>query len=94
MAVIIQYIVERNGTQMKTFTSKKDADNYDKMLDISEKIFDFIGQADVQISDEDQDALAIYLAENRDTAINLLKGIAKKEKKPKDNTVTLKPKAA
>jgi uncharacterized protein len=87
MAVIIQYVVERNGKQMKIFTSKKDADSYDKMLDISEKMFDFITQADIKISDDDQDKLAIYLAENRDTAITLLKGIStKKTSKPKTQT--------
>ena len=32
MAVVIKYVVERDGVERMTFTSKKDADAYDKMI--------------------------------------------------------------
>ena len=38
MAVIIKYIVERKGVEKMTFTSKKEADAYDKMLDSADQI--------------------------------------------------------
>ena len=36
MAVIVKYVVERNGEEKMTFTSKSEADAYDKMLDMAE----------------------------------------------------------
>ncbi|HCP97002.1 MAG TPA: damage-inducible protein YebG, partial [Pseudoalteromonas sp.] len=33
MAVVVKYVVERNGVERMTFTTKKEADAYDKMLD-------------------------------------------------------------
>jgi len=36
MAVIVKYIVVRNGEEKMTFATKKEADAYDKMLDIAD----------------------------------------------------------
>lgn len=38
MAVVVKYVVERNGVERMTFTTKKEADAYDKMLDIAESL--------------------------------------------------------
>lgn len=36
MAVILQYLVVRNGIEKMSFTNKKEADAYDKLLDLAE----------------------------------------------------------
>ncbi len=43
MAVIVKYVVERNGEKM-TFTSKAkaEADAYDKMLDMADELFELL----------------------------------------------------
>jgi len=42
MAVIVKYIVVRNGEEKMTFSTKKEADAYDKMLDIADNLFEFL----------------------------------------------------
>lgn len=42
MAVITQFVVVRDGVEKMTFTSKKEADAYDKMLDIADSLIPFI----------------------------------------------------
>ena len=74
MAVIVQYIVIRDGVQKMTFTEKKKADAYDKMLDISEKLFDFIEMADFDVDDSLLEEMCLYIAGNRDKAMSILRG--------------------
>ena len=81
MAVIVQYIVERNGVQKMTFTDKKEADQYDKMLDIAETLYEYIDAANLPLSEESLEPLSLFLAENSTEVTNLLKG--SKPKKPK-----------
>ena len=38
MAVEIKYVVVRNGEEKMTFVSKKEADAYDKMLDMADEL--------------------------------------------------------
>ena len=47
MAVIIKYIVERKGVEKMTFTSKKEADAYDKMLDSADQLAEFLSESSV-----------------------------------------------
>lgn len=86
MAVIIQYIVERDGVQKMTFTDKKEADQYDKMLDIADSLYEFIGESDVVLDDEVKESLSLYLAQNSDTLTGLLKGSKPKTPKAKIKT--------
>ncbi len=44
MAVIVKYVVERNGEEKMTFTSKAEADAYDKMLDMADELFELLGK--------------------------------------------------
>lgn len=84
MAVIIQYVVERDGQQVKTFTTKKDADAYDKMLDIADGLFAYIKSSDVELDEDKLDGLATYLAKNSDEVIAILRGTSLK-KAPKQD---------
>ena len=74
MAVIIKYIVERKGIEKMTFTSKKEADAYDKMLDCADQLAVFLGASSVTLDDEQLEELGLYLASNREVVQSLFKG--------------------
>ena len=74
MAVIIKYIVERKGVEKMTFTSKKEADAYDKMLDCADQLAAFLGASTVTLDDLQLEELGLYLASNKDVVQNLFKG--------------------
>ncbi|WP_261921887.1 YebG family protein [Shewanella sp. NFH-SH190041] len=74
MAVVVQYVVVREGVEKMTFTSKKEADAYDKMLDIADNLLPFIQQSDLDLAENQVEELAFYLANNKDELLSLLKG--------------------
>lgn len=74
MAVIIKYIVERKGVEKMTFTSKKEADAYDKMLDSADQIALFLSGSPVSLDDQQLEELGLYIASNKDILQNLFKG--------------------
>ncbi|MEL7477756.1 MAG: YebG family protein [Pseudomonadota bacterium] len=89
MAVVVKYVVERNGVERMTFTSKKEADAYDKMLDVAESLEEMLGKVDVPLSEQQVESLALEMAKQKDDFINVLKGSkpsapAKKSKKEAD----------
>ncbi|UJF18931.1 YebG family protein [Vibrio sp. SS-MA-C1-2] len=82
MAVIIKYVVERNGEEKMTFTSKAEADAYDKMLDIADELFTVIQESKLVESEATQEELSLYLAKHKDDVLAAMgvkrKPIAKK----------------
>lgn len=74
MAVIVKYVVERNGVEKMTSTSKKEADAYDKMLDVADGLTDFISTSSLEIDDRLTEELALYLAQNSTSLQVILKG--------------------
>ena len=74
MAVIIKYIVERKGVEKMTFTSKKEADAYDKMLDSADQLAEFLSASSVTLDDQQLEELGLYLASNKDIVQSLFKG--------------------
>ncbi len=88
MAVIVKYVVVRDGKEDMIFTTKKEADAYDKMLDIAEQLHDFLQTAEIDIPAEQLDNLTFFMAQNRDQIGSILKGVApdavKKTRAPKD----------
>ena len=83
MAVIVKYVVERNGVEKMTSTSKKEADAYDKMLDVADGLTDFISTSSLEIDDRLTEELALYLAQNSASLQVILKG--GKLKAPEEN---------
>jgi dsDNA-binding SOS-regulon protein len=81
MAVIVQYIVVRNGVQKMTFTTKKEADNYDKMLDIADNMYELIESAEMDVEEKLLEDLSLYLAKHKEKAISILRGIKPKSEK-------------
>ncbi len=88
MAVIVKYVVVRDGKEDMIFTTKKEAEAYDKMLDIAEQLHDFLQTSEVDIAPDQLDDLTFFMAQNRDQIGNILKGVApdvaKKTRAPKD----------
>ncbi|WP_409420524.1 YebG family protein [Pseudaeromonas sp. ZJS20] len=74
MAVEIKYVVVRNGEEKMTFASKKEADAYDKMLDMADQLTLLLAEAPVTLPEETQEALALYLAGQKEALQQILKG--------------------
>ncbi|AXY00450.1 MULTISPECIES: YebG family protein [Vibrio] len=72
MAVIVKYVVERNGEEKMTFTSKAEADAYDKMLDMADELFALLGKSDVLEDESKQEDLAMFLAQNKEEVLYAL----------------------
>lgn len=73
MAVEIKYVVVREGQEKMSFASKKDADAYDKMLDLAEVLGDWLQHSPVTFEEGQSDVLAMWLAENKDVLSGVLK---------------------
>ncbi|WP_319784147.1 YebG family protein [Oceanisphaera sp. IT1-181] len=86
MAVTIQYLVVRNGIEKMTFTNKKEADAYDRLLDLAEHLDEVLERAPISLNETDREALALFLAENQDLLSGPKKQPAKKGAKPVSKT--------
>ncbi|MGR7921255.1 YebG family protein [Zobellella denitrificans] len=83
MAVTIQYLVVRNGIEKMSFTNKKDADAYDRLLDLAEHLDELLAAAPVALGEEEREALALYLAQHQDQLSGPKKKSAPKAKADK-----------
>jgi dsDNA-binding SOS-regulon protein len=84
MAVEVRYHVIRDGKEVAMYATKKEADEHDKTLNISEALFEFIREADVIELEEDQlEELTFFLAKNRIQTLSLLKGTKPSPPSPK-----------
>ncbi len=81
MAVIVKYVVERNGEEKMTFTSKAEADAYDKMLDMADELFSLLNKSQLIESETTQEELSLYLAKNKEEVLYALG--AKRKPAPK-----------
>ncbi|ECE9053181.1 damage-inducible protein YebG, partial [Salmonella enterica subsp. enterica serovar Wangata] len=64
MAVEVKYVVIREGEEKMSFTSKKEADAWDKMLDTADLLDTWLGQSPVVLEDGQREALSLWLAEH------------------------------
>ncbi|WP_394250692.1 YebG family protein [Vibrio profundi] len=85
MAVIVKYVVERNGEEKMTFTSKAEADAYDKMLDMADELFELLNKSELVEDEAKQEELAMYLAKNKEEVLYALG--AKRKPAPKKTKV-------
>ncbi|MCG7533765.1 YebG family protein [Pseudoalteromonas sp. OOF1S-7] len=90
MAVIVKYVVERNGVERMTFTSKKEADAYDKMLDVAEALEGMLEKVDVPLSEQQVESLALEIAKQKDDFMAILKGGKVSTKKDSEEKPTSK----
>ncbi len=73
MAVEVKYVVIREGEEKMSFTSKKEADAYDKMLDTADLLDTWLTNSPVQMEDEQREALSLWLAEQKDVLSTIRK---------------------
>lgn len=73
MAVEIKYVVVRKGEEKMTFASKKEADAYDKMLDMAEAFSDWLSASPLTMEEDQREALGMFLAENKEAVQHILR---------------------
>ncbi|HAF2400532.1 TPA: DNA damage-inducible protein YebG [Salmonella enterica] len=73
MAVEVKYVVIREGEEKMSFTSKKEADAWDKMLDTADLLDTWLGQSPVVLEDGQREALSLWLAEHKEVLSTILK---------------------
>jgi dsDNA-binding SOS-regulon protein len=88
MPVIIKYVVERDGIEKMTFTSKSEADAYDKLLDTAEALYEVLDQSNLAGDHSQKEALSMYLAENKESLLDVLG--TKKKAPPKSKKTNSK----
>ncbi|WP_202025074.1 YebG family protein [Klebsiella quasipneumoniae] len=73
MAVEIKYVVIREGEEKMSFASKKEADAYDKMLDLAEVLNDWLVASPLEMDDTQRDTMAMWLAERKEALQHILR---------------------
>ena len=73
MAVEIKYVVIREGEEKMSFASKKEADAYDKMLDLAEVLNDWLVASPLEMDDVQRDTMAMRLAERKEALQHILR---------------------
>ncbi len=72
MAVVTLYMSDRDSE--KTFTDKKAADNYDKMLELAENVSLWMEKSIKGLSEEQIEQIGLLVAENKDVLAKAIKG--------------------
>ncbi|GAA6185507.1 MULTISPECIES: YebG family protein [Alteromonadaceae] len=74
MAIIVKYVVERNGEEKLVTSDKKAADQYDKMLDVADNLSTYIQAKGIKLPNDVSEELTILLSKNKDVISKLFKG--------------------
>jgi dsDNA-binding SOS-regulon protein len=75
MAVITRYVVEHKGVEKFVTADKKEADQYDKMLDVADNLSEYIEGKGIKIDGSVLEELSIMLSKNKESLTKLLKGV-------------------
>ncbi len=88
MAVIVKYVVVRDGEEKMTFATKKEADAYDRMLDIADNLYIFFKAEDFELDERQMEDISLKLAREKDNIMKILKGgkIPAKESQKKESS--------
>ncbi len=71
MAVVTLFMSDRDP--QKTFTDKKSADNYDKILELAENVSVWMENSIEGLSDQQTEAIGMLIAENKDLLAKAIK---------------------
>ncbi|WP_372862216.1 YebG family protein [Spongiibacter sp.] len=71
MAVVAKWMCDRDNTM---FDSKKDADAYDKMLELAEQFSALLQREIPGVDDNKAEEFGILLAKNKDSLVQACKG--------------------
>ena len=72
MAVVTLFMSDRDTS--RTFTSKKEADDYDKMLELAEAVSHFMENNIEGLSEQQVEEIGLVFARNKDRMSLALKG--------------------
>ncbi len=72
MAVVTLYMSDRD--ESKQFTSKKEADDYDKKLELGSALGEFLDDKLAALSEEMAEEIGMLLADNKELLMAALKG--------------------
>jgi dsDNA-binding SOS-regulon protein len=72
MAVVTLFMSDRDTS--RTFTSKKEADDYDKMLELAEAVSHFMEQNIEGLSEQHVEEIGLVFARNKDLLAQAIKG--------------------
>jgi dsDNA-binding SOS-regulon protein len=75
MTIITRYVVEHKGVEKFVTTDKKEADKYDKMLEVADNLSEYIGAKGLALEANVLEELSILLAKNKDSLGKLFRGI-------------------
>lgn len=75
MAVITKYVVEHKGVEKLVTTDKKEADKYDKMLEVADNLAVYIQAKGVKLDENILEDLSIVLSKNKDNLNKLFRGV-------------------
>ncbi|MEG3131534.1 YebG family protein [Pantoea cypripedii] len=73
MAVETKYVVVRKGEEKMTFANKKDADAWDKMLDMADAFTDWLLLNNPEMDASQAETLGLQLAEQKDAVQHILR---------------------
>ncbi|OCT04851.1 damage-inducible protein YebG [Salmonella enterica subsp. enterica] len=73
MAVEVKYVVICEGEEKMSFTSKKEADAWDKKLDTADLLDTWLEQSPVVLGDGEREALSLWLGGKKKGVRNNLK---------------------
>jgi dsDNA-binding SOS-regulon protein len=74
MAVVTLFMSDRDTS--RTFTSKKEADEYDKMLELAEAVSHFMENKIEGLSEQQVEEIGLVFARNKDLLAQAIKGKA------------------
>ncbi len=96
MTVITRYVVEHKGVEKFVTADKKEADQYDKMLDVADNLSEYIEGKGIKIDVSVLEELSIMLSKNKDSLSKLLKGVTADSllTEEKAEVVAIEPKKA
>ncbi len=93
MAITTQYVVTHKGVEKLVTTDKKEADQYDKMLDTADNLAAYIDAKGIKLDADIAEELSIMLAKQKDQISKLLKGADVESVLEKDSAEVVKLKA-
>lgn len=93
MAITTQYVVTHKGVEKLVTTDKKEADQYDKMLDTADNLAAYIDAKGIKLDADIAEELSIMLAKQKDQIGKLLKGADVESVLEKDSAEVVKLKA-
>ena len=74
MAIITRYVVEHKGVEKFVTADKKEADKYDKMLEVADNLAEYIEAKGMKFEADVLEDLAIMLSKNKDAVGKMFKG--------------------